>query len=174
MAKNNGYNSSRSSTNNSSSNSRSSSSSTNSSSSNSRSSSSALKAQQEAQRAQEAAKKARIQNQINTKNNEISQLGGIVSELQSEKTDLTNSIQKWVNGKDAFGKESITAGEVKNIFEGEAAKSVKQQNDLEILLMDGKMASAAAIKDAITGQENRIKTKITTLSAEVVSLRSQL
>lgn len=129
-----------------------------------------------AQRAREEAKrKAEIQAQIDTRNGQIGQLNGIISELQSERTDITNSIQKWMNAKEAFGQEDITyMGEIKNIFEGEAAKSIKQQNDSKVILMDGKMRSAIAIKDSISGQESRVRTKISTLSIEIANLRSQL
>lgn len=135
-----------------------------------------IAAQQEAQRAQEEAKRrAAIQAQIDARNGQIGQFNGILSELQSEKTEMTNSIQKWMNAKELFWQENITyAGEVKNIFEGQAAKSVKQQNDSHITLMDGKMTTAIAIKDAISGQENKVRTKIGTLSTEIANLRSQL
>lgn len=129
-----------------------------------------------AQQAREEAKrKAEIQAQIDTRNGQIGQLNGIISELQSERTDITNSIQKRMNAKEAFGQEDITyMGEIKNIFEGEAAKSIKQQNDSKVILMDGKMRSAIAIKDSISGQESRVRTKISTLSIEIANLRSQL
>ncbi len=129
-----------------------------------------------AQRArEEAERKAAIQAQIDTRNGQIAQFNGIISELQAERTDMTNSIQKWTNAKGVFWQEDITyVGEVKNIFEGEAAKSIKQQNDSKIILMDEKMTSAIAIKDSVGGQENRVRTKIGTLNAEIANLRSQL
>lgn len=143
----------------------------------SHSSNSSLTAQQlAAQRAREEAKrKAEIQAQIDTRNGQIGQFNGTISELQSERTDITNSIQKWMNAKEVFWQEDITyIGEIKNIFEGEAAKSIKQQNDSKVILMDGKMRSAIAIKDSISGQESRVRTKISTLSIEIANLRSQL
>lgn len=135
-----------------------------------------LAAQQAAQRAQEeAARKAAIQAQIDARNGQIGQLSGIIPELQSERTDMTNSIQKWMNAKEVFWQENITyAGEVKNIFEGQAAKSVKQQNDSKISLMDGKMTNATAIKDSISVQENSVRTRISILSTEIRNLRSRL
>lgn len=156
-------------------NSHSSSSSHNSSSSSHGSTSRPTAQQLAEQRAQEAKRKAEIQAQIDTRNGQIAQFNGIISELQAERTDMTNSIQKWMNAKEVFWQEDITyVGEVKNIFEGEAAKSIKQQNDSKIILMDGKMTSAITIKDSVSGQENRVRTKIGTLNTEIANLRSQL
>lgn len=129
-----------------------------------------------AQRArEEAERRAAIQAQIDARNGQIGQLNGILSQLQAERTDMTNSIQKWVKAKEVFGQENITyAGKGKNIFEGDAVTSVKQQNDAKITSMDGKMSSAISIKDSVSTQENRVTARISTLGTEIANLRSQL
>lgn len=132
--------------------------------------------QQAAQRArEEAARRAAVQQQINTKNGQITQLNGILSELQTEKAGMESSIQKWKNARQIFLQADITCvGEVKNIFEGQAAGTVKQQNDSKIISMDAKVSSATVIKNSVSGQENRGRTKISRLSTEIATLRSQL
>lgn len=133
-------------------------------------------AQEAAQRAkEEKERKQKIQNQITAKNNEIARCNGFVSELQSERNDMNNSLQKWINAKTVFNQEEISKNvEIKNVFEGTAARSAKVANEAKIIQMDGKMSSAATVKDGISIQETKVNTRISTLNTQIANLRSQL
>jgi len=133
-------------------------------------------AEEEARRqAEEEARKERIRSEILEKQSQISSLDTIKSALESSKANIDSQILKWNSAKFLFQKDTMNAAVVvKEVFEGNAANIVKAKNEKYIDKMDGKISSAADVKDKLAGQITKLSCKVYSLKNEISSLRSQL
>lgn len=124
---------------------------------------------------QEAARKKHIQDQITVRNSQIQILNSNASALRNGRGRIAASIEAWNVNVKRYRQNPINAQiEVKGMFEGEAASGMSTRNRYYIAVMDTKVSRALSIHDRLMGQEQRISSRIGTLSSEITGLRAQL
>lgn len=135
----------------------------------------AEKARKERERQREIERVNAINNQIANNNATITAYRGWETSLNGIKSDMQGAIDSWKDAKTKFSKCHIAKNvEVKNVFEGTAAASVKSKNGIKIAEVDAIIGKAEDVMKEIGKQADNISGKITELETENTRLQGQL
>lgn len=124
---------------------------------------------------QEEQRRAQIRREIWQLQADVRYLNTIRNNLVQQKQNLNQSITKWKQNKNVYTNQEITKEVViTNVFEGNAATSIKTQNENHISNMDCKVVETNGIVNQLQTQITRVDTRVNSLRTRIEALYSQL